>query len=127
GQALLAILLGVLALAGWASLPVIYLVSLANGIVQAVDNPARRGFVIELVEPRHISNVVSLNTAVMTGSRIFGPALAAILVRWLDPGWLFIINGLSFAAILWPIWRIDTTQLHPPPPAARGGHPVREA
>ena len=127
GQAALAILLGVLALAGWASLPVIYLVSLGNGVVQAIDNPARRGFVIELVEPRHISNVVSLNTAVMTGSRIFGPALAVLLVRWLDPGWLFIINGLSFAAILWPIWRIDTTQLYISPPASRGGQPVREA
>ena len=127
GQAVLALLLGVFALAGWASLPVIYLVSLATGVVQAIDNPARRGFVIELVEPRHISNVVSLNTAVMTGSRIFGPALAALLVRWLEPGWLFIINGLSFAAILWPIWRIDTTQLWISPPAARGGQPVREA
>lgn len=127
GQAALAVLLGLLALAGWASLPVIYLVSLANGVVQAVDNPARRGFVIELVEPRHISNVVSLNTAVMTGSRIFGPALAALLVRWLDPGWLFIINGVSFAAILWPIWRIDVTQLYISPPASRGGQPVREA
>ena len=55
---------------------------------------------------------MSLNTAVMTGSRIFGPALAALLLRWVDPGWLFIINGVSFAAILWPIWRIDTTQLY---------------
>ena len=127
GQAALAVLLGVLALSGSAPLAVIYLVSLANGVVQAVDNPARRGFVIELVEPRHISNVVSLNTAVMTGSRIFGPALAALLLRWVDPGWLFIINGVSFAAILWPIWRIDTTQLYVAPPAARGGQPVREA
>ena len=127
GQAALAVLLGLLALAGWATLPVIYLVSLANGVVQAVDNPARRGFVIELVEPRHISNVVSLNTAVMTGSRIFGPALAALLVRWLDPGWLFIINGASFAAILWPMWRVDISQLYLSPPASRGGQPVREA
>jgi MFS family permease len=127
GQAVLAILLGILALTGWATLPVIYLVSLANGAVQALDNPARRGFVIELVEPRHISNVVSLNTAAMTGSRIFGPAVAALLLRWMEPGWLFIINGLSFAAILWPIWRIDTTQLFVSPPASRGGQPVREA
>jgi len=127
GQAALALALGVCALAGWANLPVIYLVSLALGVVQAFDNPARRGFVIELVEPRHISNVVSLNTAVMTGSRIFGPALAALLLRWIEPGWLFIINGLSFAAILWPIWRIDVSQLYPSPPAARGGKPVREA
>jgi len=127
GQAGLAILLGVCSLAGWANLPVIFLVSLALGVVQAFDNPARRGFVIELVEPRHISNVVSLNTAVMTGSRIFGPALAALLLRWVDPGWLFMINGASFAAILWPIWRIDVSQLYPSPPASRGGQPVREA
>jgi MFS family permease len=127
GQATLAILLGVCSLAGWANLPVIYTVSLALGVVQAFDNPARRGFVIELVEPRHISNVVSLNTAVMTGSRIFGPALAALLLRWVDPGWLFVINGVSFAAILWPIWRIDVSQLYPSPPAQRGGQPVREA
>ena len=128
GQAVLALLLGVLALSGWATLPVIYVVSLANGVVAAVDNPARRGFVIELVEPRHISNVVSLNTAVMTGSRIFGPALAALLLRWgMEPGWLFIVNGVSFAAILWPIWRIDTTKLYLSPPASRGGQPVREA
>jgi MFS family permease len=127
GQAVLAFVLGFLALGGWATLPVIYLVSLALGVVAAIDNPARRGFVIELVEPRHISNVVSLNTAVMTGSRIFGPALAALLLRWMEPGWLFIVNGVSFAAILWPIWRIDTTQLYPSPPALRGGQPVREA
>ncbi|MDP9464592.1 MAG: MFS transporter [Actinomycetota bacterium] len=127
GQAVLAILLGVLALVGWATLPVIYIVSLAIGVVNAIDNPARRGFVIELVEPRHISNVVSLNTAVMTGSRIFGPALAALMLRWVEPGWLFIINGVSFAAILWPIWRVDITQLYPSPPASRGGQPVREA
>lgn len=127
GQAALAFVLGFLALGGWANLPVIYLVSLALGVVAAMDNPARRGFVIELVEPRHISNVVSLNTAVMTGSRIFGPALAALLLRWMQPGWLFIVNGVSFAAILWPIWRIDTTQLFPSPTAVRGGQPVREA
>ncbi len=127
GQAVLAIMLGIFALAGWVTLPVIYIVSLAIGVVSAVDNPARRGFVIELVEPRHISNVVSLNTAVMTGSRIFGPALAALMLRWVEPGWLFIINGVSFAAILWPIWRIDITQLYPSPPASRGGQPVREA
>ncbi|MGZ6989561.1 MAG: MFS transporter [Ilumatobacteraceae bacterium] len=127
GQAVLALVLGFVALAGWASLPVIYSVSLALGIVSAIDNPARRGFVIELVEPRHISNVVSLNTAVMTGSRIFGPALAALMLRWMEPGWLFIVNGVSFAAILWPIWRIDRSQLYPSPHALAGGQPVREA
>jgi MFS family permease len=127
GQAALAVLLGALALAGLAPLWVIYTVSFALGVVNAVDNPARRGFVIELVDPMLITNVLALNTAVMTGSRIFGPAIAAVSVRWLDPGWLFLINGASFAAVLWPIWRADTSKLYPSPPAAAGGRPVRAA
>jgi Transmembrane secretion effector len=83
--------------------------------------------VVELVEPPDIPNVLALNTAVMTGSRIFGPALAAMLVGPLGTGWLFIINGLSFVAILLPMIRINRSELHQPPPAARGGQPVREA
>lgn len=122
-----ALLLGVLYLAGIINLPVLYSMSLVLGVIGAFDNPARRGFVIELVEPSEISNAVSLNTAVMTGSRIVGPALAAFLKGPLGAGWLFIINGLSFVAILWPLLAIDTTALHRAVPAPRGGTPVRDA
>ena len=126
-QAAQAIALGVLTLAGLTNLPVLYALSLVLGIVGAFDNPARRGFVIELVEPHEISNAVSLNTAVMTGSRIVGPALAAFLKGPLGAGWLFMLNGLSFLAILWPLLAIDRTQLHQSVPAKRGGTPVRDA
>jgi predicted MFS family arabinose efflux permease len=95
--------------------------------VGAFDNPARRGFVIELVEPHEISNAVSLNTAVMTGSRIVGPAIAAFLVGPLGAGWLFILNGVSFLAILWPLMAMDRATLRPSTPAPRGGTPVRDA
>jgi MFS family permease len=122
-----ALLLGVLELAGLVNLPVVLVLSLVLGVINAIDNPARRGFVIELVEPDEITNVVALNTAVMTGSRIFGPALAAALVGPLGPGWLFIANGLSFTAILLPMLRIDRSKMYVTPPAARGGQPVREA
>lgn len=126
-QAVQAVLLGVLVLAGLATLPVVYAMSFVLGVIAALDNPARRGFVIELVEPEDISNVISLNTAVMTGSRIFGPAIAALLIGPLGAGWLFIINGVSFAAILFPIATIDQRTLHVSPPAPRGGTPVRDA
>jgi MFS family permease len=126
-MAVQALLLGGLELAGLVNLPVVLVMSLVLGVISALDNPARRGFVIELVEPSDISNVVALNTAVMTGSRIFGPALAAALVSPIGPGWLFIINGLTFVAILWPMVRIDQSQMHVSPPAPRGGKPVREA
>jgi MFS family permease len=122
-----ALTLGGLYLLDLVSLPVVYALSLLLGVIGAFDNPARRGFVIELVEPHEISNAVSLNTAVMTGSRIVGPALAAALKGPLGAGWLFIINGVSFVALLWPLLAIDRTVLHQGPPAKRGGTPVRDA
>lgn len=122
-----AILLGTLYLLDLVNLPVVYGLSLVLGVIGAFDNPARRGFVLELVEPHQITNAISLNTAVMTGSRIVGPALAAALKGPLGAGWLFIINGVSFVAVLWPLMAIDRTVLYPSPPARRGGTPVRDA
>ena len=58
----------------------IYALTFVLGVISALDNPARRGFVTELVPEEQITNAVSLNTAVMTGSRIFGPAITATLV-----------------------------------------------
>ncbi len=126
-QAIQALTLGILTLGGWTNLAVFYSLSLVLGIIGAFDNPARRGFVIELVEPHEISNAISLNTAVMTGSRIVGPALAAFLKGPLGAGWLFILNGVSFVAIMWPLLAIDKSQLQPVVAAKRGGTPVRDA
>ncbi|MFM7125796.1 MAG: MFS transporter, partial [Actinomycetota bacterium] len=75
-----AVVLTMLDFAGLVTVPIVYVLSLVLGVANAFDNPARRGLVVELVPPADISNAVSLNTAVMTGSRIFGPALAAALV-----------------------------------------------
>lgn len=122
-----ALVLGAVDLAGHANLAVVWSLSLVLGMVNALDNPARRGFVVELVEPPDIPNVLALNTAVMTGSRIFGPAMAATLVGPLGTGWLFVINGVSYTAIVLPMLRINRSELHRSPPAARGGQPVREA
>jgi MFS family permease len=129
-QALLAVqslTLGVLVLAGWADVPIVLGLSFVLGLLNAFDNPARRGFVTELVEADDIPNVVSLNTAVMTGARVFGPAIAAVLVETVDVGWCFVLNGLSFGAILFALARIDRTQLQAMPRAAKGGTPVRDA
>ena len=96
-------------------------------MLNAFENPARRGLVTELVEPHDIANAVSLNTAVMTGSRIFGPALGAFLVELIGSGWCFVLNGVSFAAVLVSLLLLDRDELHAPPLAPRGGRPVRDA
>lgn len=122
-----AVLLGVIVLAGWESVGVIWVLTLVLGILNAFENPARRGLVTELVEPRDIPNATSLNTAVMTGSRIFGPALAALLVDAIGAGWCFVLNGVSFLAVLGSLLLLNRAELHAPPLAPRGGTPVRDA
>ena len=75
-----AFLLGVLDLTGAINVPIVFSLSLMLGIIGAFDNPARRGLVTELVPPVDLPNAMSLNTAVMTGSRVFGAAIATVLV-----------------------------------------------
>ena len=92
---------------GSLSLGVVYAATLMLGVVSALDNPSRRGFLTELVHQDEISNVMSLNTATMTGSRIFGPAIAALLISPLGVGWMFVINavtGIPLREIIVEIW-----------------------
>jgi MFS family permease len=121
-----ALVLTVVTFTGHVSLPVIYLLSFGTGIASAIDNPSRRGLVTELVEPSEIPNAMSLNTTVMTGSRIFGPALAAVLVGPLGMAWLFALNAISYLFVLASLLMIDKTKMLPATVAARGGKPVRE-
>ena len=126
GLGLQAIALGVADLAGHASVGLVYAASMVMGIVNAIDNPSRRGLVTELVEPRDIPNAMSLNTSVMTGSRVFGPALAALLIAPLGPGWLFVLNGVSYLAIIGCVLAMDTSEMFTPERAPRTARPVRE-
>ena len=126
GLALQAFVLAIAALTDNVSLPIVYATSLVLGIVNAIDNPSRRGLVTELVEPHEIGNAMSLNTTVMTGSRIFGPALAAMLISPLGAGWLFMFNAFSFFGIIGSLLLIDRSAMFMVAPAPRSQRPVRD-
>lgn len=115
------------ALASMGDPPVLalYAVAFIGGIATALDNPARRSFVVEMVPEEHVQNAVSLNTAVMTGSRIVGPAIAGLLVSTVGYTWCFVGDGLSYTAVLFGLWRMRTEELRPAPPAVRGRGQVR--
>ncbi len=121
-----AFLLGVLDLTGLINVPIVYALSLLLGIIGAFDNPARRGLVTELVPPVDLPNAMSLNTAVMTGSRVFGAAIATLLIGPLGTGWLFILNGFSYAAMIYGISGLRKSEMYPPMQRPAGGSPVRE-
>lgn len=112
---------------GNATMPVIFASSLVLGIINAMDNPARRGLVTELVESHEISNAMSLNTTVMTGSRIFGPAMAGLLIGPLGTAWLFTLNAFSFIAVLVSLFLIKRKEMFSVPVTQRSPKPVREA
>jgi MFS family permease len=126
GLAVQALLIGVLDLTGFINVPIIYALSLLLGIIGAFDNPARRGLVTELVPPVDLPNAMSLNTAVMTGSRIFGAAIATALVGPLGTGWLFILNGVSYTAMIYGITGLRKSEMYPPIRRPAGGSPVRD-
>jgi len=124
--ALQAIVLGICDVAGVISVELVFILTAILGVVGAIDNPSRRGLVTELVHPNEIGNAMSLNTAVMTGSRIFGPAIAATLVGPLGTGWLFIVNGVSYIFMLYGVVGLRKSEMFTPEPRPAGGTPVRD-
>jgi len=114
-----------LAFRGSPPVAAIYVVALAGGFITTFDNPTRRSFVTEMVPETHINNAVSLNSALMTGSRVIGPALAGLLVTTVGFGWTFLIDGLSYIAVLTGLALMRRSELRSSPPLARAKGQVR--
>ncbi|MFP5327046.1 MAG: MFS transporter [Acidimicrobiia bacterium] len=106
-------------------LAALFAVAAAGGLATAFDNPARRSFVVEMVPEELVQNAVSLNSAMMTGARIFGPTLAGVLITTVGYGWAFVVDGVSFLAVLLGLWMMRTEELRPAPPTTRGKGQVR--
>jgi MFS family permease len=103
----------------------IYVIAAAGGMATAFDNPARRSYVVEMVPEDQITNAVSLNSALMTGSRIVGPALGGLLVATVGFGWAFLLDGLSYTAVIVGLRMIDPSKVRPAPVTPRGRGQVR--
>jgi MFS family permease len=77
-----------------------YLIAFAMGIANAFDSPARLAVVVELVEQEDLTNAVALNSTMFNTASAVGPAAAGIIYGLWGPGWCFLINGLTFIAVL---------------------------
>lgn len=103
----------------------VYAVAMAGGVLTAFDNPARRAFVGELVPEEKVQNAVSLNSALMTSSRIVGPTLAGLLIATVGYGWCFALDGISYLAVLAALWMMRPADLRPSPVAKHADGQVR--
>ena len=121
-----ALAMAVIVLAGADPLPLVYALTLVFGLITALDNPVRRAFVVELVEEPEVANAVGLNSTLMTGSRIVGPALAGLMIAGVGVGWCFAVNAVSYLAVLIAVARMDATGFRTPARPARAPRQVRE-
>ncbi|MCW4113919.1 MFS transporter [Aurantimonas sp. MSK8Z-1] len=116
----LATALGVLTVSGQAELWQVYVFALLLGCAAAFDAPARHSFVSELVEEKDLVNAVGLNSTSFNGARMVGPAVAGVVIAWVGSGWAFLINGVSFAAVLISLFFLRVDLLHRGKRASRG-------
>jgi MFS family permease len=82
-------------------------ITLAGGVVQAVDLPARLSFVIDLAGREDLMNAVALNSMLFNVARTLGPALGGLMLYWLPVWACFLANAVSYVAVLWALYAMD--------------------
>ncbi|WP_294569157.1 MFS transporter [uncultured Arthrobacter sp.] len=125
-MAVLAVGLGLLVVLGMAELWHVYAFALALGVVSAFDAPARQTFTSELVRDEYLPNAVALNSASFNAARLVGPAVAGLLTAAVGPGWVFLINALTFGAMVYTLLVLRTPDLQVQPKSTPGKGRIRE-
>ncbi len=97
----------------------------ARGAVNSVDNPTRQSFAIEMVGSERVVNAVSLNSVLIHSARILGPAGAGLLIATRGVAPCFLINAVSFVAMIVALRAMKPDELRPSPPPPRGAGAVR--
>lgn len=108
----LALALGLLTVTGIVRLWQVYMFAFLFGCASAFDAPVRQIFVAELVGDDELPNAVSLNSTSFNAARMIGPAAAGLVIATIGTGWAFLVNGVSFAAVLASLCLLRTSELH---------------
>ena len=103
----------------------IYTIAFALGCVTAIDNPTRQSFVTEMVGGDAVPNAIALNSAAFNAARLVGPAIAGILIATVGIAPAFLVNGLSYVAVLIGLTRMTPADLNRLEPAPRGRGQIR--
>jgi MFS family permease len=123
---ILAIILGVLVATDVVKLWMVYVLAFCLGWVTVFDNPVRQAFVIEMVGEDKIRNAVTLYSTLVNLSRVIGPAIAGALIALVGIAPCFLINGISYAAVVIMLARMRPEELHVSPPLPRARGQLRE-
>ncbi len=109
----ISIALAVVTLTGTATLPLVYVLAALGGIALAFDAPGRQSLTFQMVGPRELPNAVALNSGLFNGSRVIGPAIAGLVIAAVGTGLCFVLNAISFLAVLTALAIVREEELYP--------------
>ncbi len=126
GAGLQALILAVLISTNTIQLWMIYILAAVAGLFNAVDNPTRRTFVMEMVGKKELGNAVTLFSTVFNLSRIIGPAIAGAIIAGAGLASCFYLNAFSFIAVLICLFLMNAKELHTTEPIKKSKGQLRE-
>ncbi len=108
-QMILAFILAYLTFTNTVAVWHIMLLAFLLGVSNALDAPTRQAIVVDLVGREHLASGIAMNSMIFNISRVIGPVVAGIVLTQIGPSWCFLLNGLSFVAVIFMLWiiRID--------------------
>ena len=116
---LLALAMGILVATGAIRIWMVGVLAVLLGMVTTVDNPSRQTFVLEMVGQEQLVNAVSLNSTEINLARVIGPTLAGVLIATTGLAVCFLLNAVSFVAVIVVLLMMDVSALRPTPLARR--------
>ena len=110
---LVSVVLAVVTLTGLATLPVVYALAALGGLILVFDSPGRQTLTFQMVGPSELPNAVALNSGLFNASRVIGPALAGVTIAVAGVGLCFVVNAVSFLAVLVALREMRVEELTP--------------
>ncbi len=104
---ILALGLGILTVTETIQVWEIGVIAFLLGTVNAVDAPARQAFVSEMVSKEQLSSAIALNSGIFNAARVIGPSIAGLLIALVGTGSAFIVNGISYVAVILALWSME--------------------
>jgi len=119
-----ALALALLVIANYIVIWHIMLLSILLGVINAIEVTVRQSFMVQMIDRKEdLGNAIALNSSMVNGARLIGPSIAGILIRWFGEGICFLINGISYVAV---IWALVMMQLPPQPVIKRRSKALQE-
>jgi MFS family permease len=126
GAGLLALILGTLVATGLIRVWMVYILAFSLGMINVIDNPTRQTFYMELVGPDNLRNAVTLYSTLVNLARVIGPAIAGVLIAAVGLAPCFLINGISYVAVIIMLGYIRKDELFLTEPEKPASGQIRE-